>query len=139
MDTIVLPAEPDVTAPDGSEVRILCRRPGGSMAHFTLRPGAVSIAVAHRTVEELWFIVAGRGRMWRRDPDGVERVVELAPGVSIAIPVGTAFQFRCDGDEPLSAVAVTMPPWPGMDEAYSVTGAWAPQLTQVANNTGTSS
>jgi mannose-6-phosphate isomerase-like protein (cupin superfamily) len=25
---------------------------------------------------------------------------------------------------PLAAVAVTMPPWPGPDEAYEVTGAW---------------
>ena len=34
---------------------------------------------AHRTVEEVWFIVAGRGRMWRRLGDA-EAVVTLEPG-----------------------------------------------------------
>ncbi len=123
-DTKTLNPAPDVMAPDGSEVRILCQVAGGSMAHFTLPPGAVSKPVAHRTVEEVWFIVAGRGRMWRRLDDR-EETVALAPGVSITIPVGTRFQFRCDGAEALAAVGVTMPPWPGMDEAYGVEGAWA--------------
>ncbi len=36
-----LPDAPDVMAPDGSEVRILCRLSGGSMAHFTLPAGRV--------------------------------------------------------------------------------------------------
>ena len=123
-DTKTLNPAPDVMAPDGSEVRILCQVAGGSMAHFTLPPGAVSKPVAHRTVEEVWFVVAGRGRMWRRLDDR-EETVALAPGVSITIPVGTRFQFRCDGAEALAAVGVTMPPWPGMDEAYGVEGAWA--------------
>ena len=114
---------PDVTAPDGSEVRILAALAGGSMAHFTLQPGAMSIAVAHRTVGELWFIVSGRGRMWRKT-DTQEEVTDLQAGISLSIPRGTAFQFRCDGDEPLCAVGVTMPPWPGMNEAYEVQGKW---------------
>ena len=84
----------------------------GSMAHFRLAPGGVSRAVRHVSVEELWYFVAGRGRMWRKD-DGGELVVEVHPGMSLDIPVGTAFQFRADGDEPLEAVGVTMPPWPG--------------------------
>ena len=34
-------------------------------------------------------------------------------------------QFRNTGEEdPLEAVAVTMPPWPGADEAESVPGPW---------------
>ena len=32
-------AAPDVIAPDGSEVRILCQTGRGSMAHFTLGAG----------------------------------------------------------------------------------------------------
>ena len=122
-DTKRIGAAPDVIAPDGSEVRLLCALLRGSMAAFTLKPGAVSKAVVHRTVEELWFIASGRGRMWRRSTDG-EDVVELAAGVSVSIPVGTWFQFRCDGDEPLVAVGVTMPPWPGGDEAMFVDGPW---------------
>jgi mannose-6-phosphate isomerase-like protein (cupin superfamily) len=116
-------ARPDAMAPDGSEVRILGQTARGSMAHFTLSPGAVSRAVAHRTIEEIWYVVSGEGSMWRQ-LDGREEVVALSPGVSITLPAGTSFQFRCDGSEPLAAVGVAMPPWPGEDEAYPVEGAW---------------
>jgi mannose-6-phosphate isomerase-like protein (cupin superfamily) len=126
-ETKRLPAEPDVAAPDGSQVRILLRLDGGSMAHFELAPGLVSIAVAHRTVEELWYVLGGRGEMWRRDADG-EEVLAVEAGVSLSIPLGTAFQFRNTDDEALTAVAITMPPWPGPDEAYVVEGKWEPKL-----------
>lgn len=116
-------ATPDVIAPDGSEVRLLAQCSRGSMAQFTLPPGAVSKAVAHRTVEEVWLVIAGTGRMWRKLGDD-EEIVALTPGVSIAIPVGAHFQFRNDGDVPLDCAGVTMPPWPGMDEAYEVKGVW---------------
>ena len=118
---------PDVLAPDGSEVRVLCRVGRGGMAHFTLPPMAVSKAVAHRTVEEVWFFVSGRGRMWRR-LGGREETVEVGPGASVSIPVGTRFQFRSDSGEPLSAIGTTMPPWPGEDEAYDVDGPWRPTV-----------
>jgi mannose-6-phosphate isomerase-like protein (cupin superfamily) len=126
-DTRHIADTPDAMAPDGSEVRLLCSLPRGSMAAFRLAPGAISRAVAHRTVEEIWFFTAGRGRMWRRFGDR-EEITEVAPGVSITIPTGTHFQFRVDGGEPLEAVAVTMPPWPGADEAYSVPGRWDPTV-----------
>jgi mannose-6-phosphate isomerase-like protein (cupin superfamily) len=118
-----LPDAYDVLAPDGSEVRILAGSERGSMAHFTLPPGQVSLAVAHRSVEEIWYVIAGQGRMWRKTGD-VETVTDLTPGLSLTIAVGTQFQFRNDGAEALKAVAVTMPPWPGMDEAVFVTGKW---------------
>jgi mannose-6-phosphate isomerase-like protein (cupin superfamily) len=126
-ETKRLSGAPDVIAPDGSEVRILCGLSRGGMAQFSLPPGAVSKAVAHRTIEELWCFIAGRGRMWRL-LDGKEEIVEVGPGVSISIPVGTKFQFRCDGAEPLVAVGATMPPWPGGDEAYVVDGPWTPSV-----------
>jgi mannose-6-phosphate isomerase-like protein (cupin superfamily) len=119
----VLAVDADVIAPDGCEVRILAQTPRGSMAHFTLGPGQTSRAVSHRTVEELWYFVAGNGRIWLRQGDA-EEIVEVAPGVSLAIPLGTHFQLRNDGAEPLVAVAVTMPPWPGEDEAFFVEGKW---------------
>ncbi|MBV8133738.1 MAG: cupin domain-containing protein, partial [Alphaproteobacteria bacterium] len=61
--------------------------------------------------------------IWRRLGDR-EEITDVAPGVSITIPTGTHFQFRCDGGEPLEVIAVTMPPWPGADEAYSVSEIW---------------
>jgi mannose-6-phosphate isomerase-like protein (cupin superfamily) len=114
---------PDAIAPDGAQVRTLLRLRGGSLAHFELAPGITSRAVAHRTVEEIWFFLSGRGEMWRKAGD-VESVVAVEPGVCIAIPLGTHFQFRSLGAEPLTAVAVTMPPWPGDGEAYPVDGKW---------------
>jgi mannose-6-phosphate isomerase-like protein (cupin superfamily) len=126
-ETVPLPAHRTVAAPDGSDVRVLVGLPGGGMAHFELGPGQVAVAVRHRTVDELWYFVAGRGQMWRR-LDGHEEVVDVAPGVSLSLPVGTAFQFRSTGDEPLAAVGVTMPPWPGDGEAMLVEGPWAPTV-----------
>ncbi len=116
-----------VRAPDGSEVRILPSLTGGGMAHFSLRPGQVSRAVRHRSVEEIWFILSGTGAMWLSEGTE-ETVLGLAPGVSLTIPVGTRFQFRAIGDQPLTAVAVTMPPWPGDAEAEFVAGAWEPDV-----------
>ena len=113
----------DVIAPDGCEVRILAATDRGSMAHFTLGPGEVARAVAHRTVEEVWYFLSGHGQMWR-SLGQADEIVAVVPGVSLAIPQGTRFQLRNDGAEPLAAVAVTMPPWPGEDEAYFVDGPW---------------
>ncbi len=120
-------AAPDAIAPDGAEVRLLCGVAGGDMAQFTLGPGAVARAVAHRTVEEVWFVVSGHGRMWRRQK-AREEIVALDPAMSLSIPLGTHFQFRCDGAEPLVIVGCTMPPWPGGDEAYPVSGCWPATL-----------
>jgi mannose-6-phosphate isomerase-like protein (cupin superfamily) len=122
-ETMRLPEEPTIVAPDGSDVRVLLQRPGGSMAHFELAAGQASTAVAHRTVEEIWFFLAGRGEMWRKLGDD-EVTVAVEPGTCISIPVGTHFQFRASEDGPLSAVGITMPPWPGMDEANIVDGVW---------------
>ena len=125
--TIAAAAAPVVTAPDGSEVRVLAAGTRGGMALFTLPPGAIARAVAHHTVEELWYVVAGHGRMWRR-LGAAERVDALVPGVSLGLPTGTLFQFRCDGAEPLSILGATMPPWPGEQEAYPVAGPWSPNV-----------
>ena len=72
-------------------------------------------------------MVEGRGSIWRLQ-DGVELIDPLAPGTSLTIPLGTAFQFRAEGGAPLAFVAITMPPWPGMDEARPVEGPWAPTV-----------
>ena len=120
-----LPAQRDAVAPDASDVRILLGLERGGVAHFELAPGRTSRAVAHRTVEEIWYFVGGRGEMWRRQ-GAREEVVAVEPGVCLTIPLGTQFQFRSLGAEPLAAVGVTMPPWPGEGEAYEVHGKWEP-------------
>jgi mannose-6-phosphate isomerase-like protein (cupin superfamily) len=124
---MTLPAERQLIAPDGSDVRVLLQLDGGGMAHFELPPGRVSRAIAHRTVGEIWYILGGAGQMWRQQGERTE-CVPLEVGVCLTIPVGTHFQFRSSGESPLAAIGVTMPPWPGEDEAYEVTGAWQPDL-----------
>lgn len=119
-----LPTERDAVAPDGSDVRILLGLKGGGLAHFQLPPDHTSTAVTHRTVEEIWFFLSGRGEMWRKQEGQQEIVVPVESGVCLTIPLGTHFQFRTLGEEPLSAVGVTMPPWPGEGEAVVVQGKW---------------
>ncbi len=123
-----LPTDPDAIAPDGFEVRILLGLAGGGMAHFELGPGRVDKAVTHRTVEEIWDVVSGRGEMWRKLGDR-ESTDAVYPGIALTLPLGVHFQFRSFGDEPLAAIAITMPPWPGEGEAIVVEGPWAPTVS----------
>jgi mannose-6-phosphate isomerase-like protein (cupin superfamily) len=101
----------------------------GSFAHFQLEPGEVAKAVSHATVQEIWYVIAGAGQLWRRQ-DGRQQTVALRPGMCVTIPLGPAFQFRSEGDEPLQIVAATMPPWPvgSEDEARFEDGRWHPVL-----------
>jgi mannose-6-phosphate isomerase-like protein (cupin superfamily) len=127
-ETRQLPATVDVVAPDGSDVRVLPGLPAGSLAHFSLRPRATSEPVRHRTVSEIWYFVSGLGMMWRSQ-NGHSATVDVRAGTSVTIPVGTAFQFRCTSDDPLVAVGVTMPPWPGDGEAEILDeGEWPPTI-----------
>jgi aspartate racemase len=125
-----LPTSRDVVAPDGSDVRVLLGVRGGSLAHFELDAGQTSVAVRHRSVEEVWYFLSGKGEMWRRAGDE-EEVVAVSPAVCVTIPLGTAFQFRATGDEPLAAIGATIPPWPGADEALIVAGPWEPTVQTV--------
>lgn len=122
-----LPVARDDVAPDGSDVRILLGLKGGGMAHFELAPGQTSKAVVHRTIEEIWFFLSGRGEMWRKQGEQ-EEVVPVESGVCLTIPAGTHFQFRSFGHEALAAIGVTMPPWPGEGEAILVQGKWEPTV-----------
>lgn len=118
-----LPENRTVIAPDGSDVRVLLGLPRGSMAHFSLQAGQVAAAVTHRTVEEVWYVLEGRGEMWRKQGT-TEETVQLEPGICLTIPVGTHFQFRASPSHSFAAVCVTMPPWPGEGEAVPVSGPW---------------
>ena len=125
--TMRIPVARTAVAPDGSDVRVLLGLKGGGMAHFELAPGETSTAVTHRTVEEIWLFLSGRGEMWRRQGER-EEIVAVEPGVCLTIPLGTSFQFRSFGYEALGAVGVTMPPWPGEGEAMVVQGKWQPTV-----------
>lgn len=121
--TVQLPISHDVFAPDGSEIRVLAGTAHVSMAHGLLPPGGVSRAIRHRTVEEVWYVLAGQAEIWRRLGDD-EQLITASAGTSLTIPVGMHFQFRTTGDEPFQFIMLTMPPWPGEDEAEFVAGVW---------------
>lgn len=123
-ETVQLPEHADEIAPDGSDVRHLAHTSVVEMAHFRLAPGRISSATRHRTISEVWFVLSGRGSIWRADGAGNESVVDLFPGVSVSIPVGVSFQFRSDGPGDLDILGAEAPPWPGMDEAVLVDGPW---------------
>lgn len=125
--TTRIPTGRTAVAPDGSDVRVLLGLAGGGMAHFELPAGKVSRAVTHLTVEEIWLVLSGHGEMWRRQGER-EEIVVLEPGVCLTIPVGAHFQFRSSSAEAVSAVGVTMPPWPGESEAIAVSGPWSPTV-----------
>jgi mannose-6-phosphate isomerase-like protein (cupin superfamily) len=120
---------PAYLAPDGSEIRELPRTSRGSLAHCRLPAGAVTIPVRHRTIEEIWYVLDGRGQVWR-GPDG--ETVAVEPGMALTIPLGASFQFRADDDSDLEMILTTMPPWPGADEAVRVDGPWEPTVSAEA-------
>lgn len=123
--TQTTPANLDDVAPDKSEVRILAQLESCGMAEFRLPAGKVSHAVEHRTVDEIWYVVSGTGQMWRSQ-NGREEVTYLKSGLSLTIPVGTRFQFLAGVDAPLRVVGVTIPRWPGAEEALLREGRWPP-------------
>ncbi|MGK0168966.1 MAG: mannose-6-phosphate isomerase-like protein (cupin superfamily) [Gammaproteobacteria bacterium] len=113
-------------APDGSRVRVLERTQRVSVAEFLFDAGSVSRAVSHLSVEETWRVVAGRGRLWRRN-NGLEDIIELRPGTTLVLCVGSTFQFQADSA--LTIFAVTVPPWPlDREEAVPALGPWAPTV-----------
>lgn len=122
-----LPPAPDAKSPAGADIRFLMDGITGNMIHSTVPAGQINRATVHASVSEFWYILEGQGEIWRRDGTE-ERTTPLCPGVSIDIPVGTAFQYRNVGDQPLKFICVTMPPWPGDHEATYVNGEWTPTV-----------
>lgn len=121
--SVTLKHDADYLAPDGSEIRLLPAMKGGGLCHCTLPVGKTSSPVAHHQVEEIWYIVSGEGEVWRKN-SAAEETVRVSAGSSLTIPPRTAFQFRNTGDCPLNILIVTMPPWPGPQEAEKADGVW---------------
>jgi mannose-6-phosphate isomerase-like protein (cupin superfamily) len=109
-------AAPDAIAPDGSEIRLLVTDAArASLVEVTLPAGTVSRPVRHRTVEEIWFFLAGTGRVWVAG-----EVTAVAPGSRVVIPAGAGFQFAAAPGADLRFLCYTSPPWPGEQEAEPV-------------------
>ncbi len=127
MKETILGPEADATSPAGAQIRFIMDGPAGNMIHSTVPPGQINRATRHASVSEFWYVLGGAGEIWRRSARE-ERVTPLVPGTSIDIPVGTDFQYRNAGDEDLTFICITMPPWPGDDEATHLEGPWRPTV-----------
>ena len=100
-------ALPDVTAPDGSEIRFLIdqrhQASAASMVEVTLPAGQVSRPVWHQNVEEVWYVLQGQGEVWRCPPNGdpaLYAAVAVKPGDSLVIPPRWRFQFSASDSGP---------------------------------------
>lgn len=94
---------PDVTALDGSEIRLLLdsrqSAAKSSLVEVNLGPGEITRPVWHRTVEEIWYVLEGEGKVWRCPPDADPQTVppvDVTPGDALVIPTGWRFQFTAD-------------------------------------------
>jgi len=129
MKATVLPEKPDAKSPAGADIRFLMDGERGNMIHSTIPPQQVNRATVHATVSEFWYVLEGKGEIWRNN--GVESsITVLAPGTAIDIPVGTAFQYRNVSDIALKFICIAMPPWPGDAEATFIDGKWQPTINQ---------
>ena len=127
MKTITLPEHPDRKSPAGADVRFLVNGATGGMIHSTVPPQQTNKATVHATVSEFWYVLEGSGEIWR-DNGSESSITKLVEGVSIDIPVGTAFQYRNDSDVDLKFICITTPPWPGASEATIIEGHWEPTI-----------
>ncbi|MGV7242344.1 cupin domain-containing protein [Caballeronia sp. M23-90] len=82
-----------------------------------------SAAIFHKNVEEIWYVLSGEGEIWRELGER-KSVTPLCIGTALTIPQRTRFQFRNTGVQPLCILIVTMPLWPGPEEAVPVSGVW---------------
>ena len=117
-----------IIAPDGSSVRpVLTEEQGAtrcSVVEVAIAPGEVSRPVFHRTVEEVWYVLEGEGEVWRCPPHAPAAAVAprpVGPGDALTIPTGWTFQFKAPAGSGLRFLCITIPAWPGMDEAVAVT------------------
>lgn len=112
METKVLAHDRDYVAPDGSSIRLLPNATRGGLAHCSL-PAGLTIPKRHRSVEEIWSVVQGHGELWRKSAE-TETTVILEPGL----------RQRSE----LQILIVTMPVWPGAEEAQTASGPWVPTV-----------
>jgi mannose-6-phosphate isomerase-like protein (cupin superfamily) len=127
MQTTMLPDEANGKSPAGADIRFLMHGMTGNMIHSTAPPHQTNRATVHATVSEFWYVLEGHGEIWRDDGDE-SNITVLVPGISIDIPVGTAFQYRNVSDVELKFICISMPPWPGESEALFVENIWQPTI-----------
>ena len=104
-----------VVAPDDVPVWPVDLAPAGHMAlaEGLLEPGAAYRPHAHRTIEQLTYVLAGRVRITSFDEDaGHPQSVELEAGECVISLPRETIEFACAGETPARVLFVTSPPYP---------------------------
>lgn len=102
---------PPYRTKDGSEIRELMHPAvhgnlNQSLAEALVAPGRQTLLHRHRTSEELYHVIAGKGMMQL----GCERF-PIGVGDTVAIPPGTAHAVENTGSEPLRILCCCAPPY----------------------------
>ena len=103
------------TTLDGSQIRELAGPAWSpvrnqSLAEATLPPGGETIEHFHREAEEIYYFVAGSGRMRLGDDEGA-----VAAGDCVVIAPGTPHKLWNGGTEPLVLLCCCAPPYSDAD------------------------
>ncbi|MGE0608037.1 MAG: cupin domain-containing protein [Pirellulales bacterium] len=101
MDITNIGTVPAFTTKDGSQIReVLAHRNSvirkQSLAEARVAPGQTTTAHYHPQTEEIYFLLAGQGRMRLGN-----ELRDVVPGDAIAIPPGETHQITNTGTEPL--------------------------------------
>ena len=117
MEVRHIDAQPPFTTKDGSTIRSILDRANApvanqSLAEATLPAGAATDRHYHKSSEEFYFLLEGRGTM---EIDGETR--EVAPGDAILIPPGAWHQIRAI--EPLRFLCCCAPPYAHDDTFFA--------------------
>ena len=115
-------AGPALEAPDRMLVRPYDLRPARNLAlaEGRIEPGATYGVHAHRTIEQVTYVLAGRVRATCFDPfRGGPASVELGVGEAVVTQPGESVQFACLGSGVARVLFVTSPPYP-VDHADTV-------------------
>ena len=113
MERFQLADMPSFTTDDGSAIRELAgpQPTSGdsrhqSLAEATLRGGGETAEHYHPRAEEIYYVVAGAGRMRLG-----ERESEVVLGDCVVIAPGTPHKLWCAGPEPLVLLCCCAPPY----------------------------
>ena len=109
MDVFNLAEVPAFTTKDGSEIRELLSHRNScivnqSLAEARLPVGCRTAPHYHPVCEEIYYLLAGRGRMQVEDD-----IRPVAPGDAVAIPPGKRHQITNIGDETLRFLCCCAP------------------------------
>ena len=107
-----------INTPHGSEIRPLIDRTTSgatqcSLAEEMLPPGCAVTAHHHREIEEIYYVVSGRGLMTVGD-----ETREVSSGDAVYVPRGSRHTLRNTGSEPIRLILVCGPAFFYEDQVF---------------------